>query len=78
MSTAHLVRPRLITDDSAGLYETGLCDSSPVFSPDGQWLAWCRGYEDAWANIVLQKLSDPGTRRVVVADTHWWRGGLSW
>jgi hypothetical protein len=78
MSTAHLVRPRLVTDDSAGLYGTGLCDSSPVFSADGQWLAWCRGHEDEWAHIVLQKLSDPGTRRVVVADRHWWRGGLSW
>lgn len=78
MSTAHVVRPRLITDDSAGLYETGLCDSSPVFSPDGQWLAWCRGYEDSWAQLVAQNLSDPSTRRVVVTDTHWWRGGLSW
>lgn len=78
MSTAHLVRPRLITDDSTALYETGLCDASPVFSPDGQWLAWCRGYEDSWAQIILQRLSDPSTRRVLIADTHWWRGGLSW
>ncbi|MGV8850877.1 MAG: TolB family protein [Propionibacteriaceae bacterium] len=78
MSTAHLVRPRLITDDSSGLYETGLCDGSPVFSPDGQWLAWCRGYEDSWSQIVLQRVSDPGSRHILVADTHWWRGGLSW
>lgn len=78
MSTAHLVRPRLITDDSNGLYETGLCDASPVFSPDGQWLAWCRGYEDSWSHIVLQRVSDPSTRHVLVADMHWWRGGLSW
>jgi hypothetical protein len=78
MSTAHLVRPRLITDDSCGLYETGLCDGSPVFSPDGQWLAWCRGYEDSWSQIVLQRVADASTRHVLVADTHWWRGGLSW
>jgi hypothetical protein len=39
---------------------------------------WSRGYEDEWAQIVLQKPSDPATRFVLVADKHRWRGGLSW
>ena len=53
-------------------------ETSPHFSPDGQWLAWCRGYEESWSQIVLQRVSDPGSRHILVADTHWWRGGLSW
>ncbi len=76
--STHIHAVVLITDDSAGSYDAGLCDSSPVFSPDGEWLAWCRGYEDSWAQIVLQRVSDPHSRRTLVADTHWWRGGLSW
>ena len=78
MSTDPHVHPRLITDDSAGCYEDGLTDDSPVFSPDSEWLAWCRGYEDGYAQIILQKLSNPSTRRVLVADTHRFRAGLCW
>ena len=69
---------QLITDDSAGTYDDGLNDDSPVFSPDGQWLAWCRGYEDGWAQIILQRLDNPSSRRVLVADTHRYRAGLCW
>jgi hypothetical protein len=71
-------RVQLITDDSAGTYDDGLNDDSPLFSPDGQWLAWCRGYEDGWAQIILQRLDNPSSRRVLVADTHRFRAGLCW
>lgn len=34
---------RQVTNDSAAPYEDGISDGSPAFSPDGRWLAWCRG-----------------------------------
>jgi hypothetical protein len=75
LETGHV---RLVTDDSAGTYEDGLNDDSPVFSPDGEWLAWCRGYEDGYSRIFLVKLSDPTTRRALVSDTIRYRAGLCW
>jgi hypothetical protein len=79
-----LVRParphhiRLVTDDSAARYADGIDDLSPVFSPDGLWLAWARGYEHQWAHLIVQRIGAPKTRHVLLGDKQWCRGGLSW
>ena len=68
----------LVTDDSAGQYADGLDDRSPVFSPDGTRLVWARGYEDSWARLMVQRIGAPHSRRVLLADTHWFKSGLDW
>lgn len=49
---------RMTTD--AGEAVTG-SDGSPVFSPDGAKIAWARGYEDEWREIVVLNTGDAGT-----------------
>jgi hypothetical protein len=68
----------LLTDDSAAHYSAGVNDGSPAWSADGTWLAWARGHEDDWTQIVLQQLSDPSTRTVALDGRHWFRHGLDW
>ncbi len=85
--TLHTGAVEWLTDDTSGDYETGLNDGSPAFSPDGHWLAWCRGHEDDWTRIMLKQLGHGhghghghgGHKASVLLDgTHWFRWGLDW
>lgn len=67
-----------LTDDTKGDYEAGLNDGSPTFSPDGSWLAWCRGHEDDWTRIMLRRLGHGRKATVLLDGTHWFRWGLDW
>lgn len=71
-------RIRLVTNDVSGDYAEGIDDGSPAFSPDGKWLAWSRGYEDSWSELVIQRVGYPASRHAVLPDHHYWRGGLDW
>lgn len=68
----------LMTDDSHRSFEEGVNDTSPAFSPDGKTLAWSRGYEDNWTQIVTQEIRHPSTRTVLTPDKSWFRSGLDW
>ncbi len=76
--TLHTGAVEWLTDDTTGHYETGLNDGSPAFSPDGRWLAWCRGYEDMWTHVMLKRLGHGHKATVLLDGTHWFRWGLDW
>lgn len=67
-----------VTDDTSGNYDDGLNDGSPAFSPDGRWLAWVRGHEDDWTQIMVKRLHKPGKATVLLNSRQWFRWGLTW
>lgn len=70
---------RVTTD--AGEAVTG-SDGSPVFSPDGIKIAWARGLEDEWREIVVLNTADAGTSTTptVVGNERQarFKGALDW
>lgn len=66
-----------VTNDTDEL-TTG-SDGSPVFSPDGTRLAWVRGYEDLWREIVVMDLATPGMWTTVGDERAVrFKGSLDW
>ncbi len=55
-----------------------LSDTSPVFSPDGRSMAFCRGNEDEWSEIWLYSLATRRLRRLTDDHQRRFKGGLDW